>query len=398
MKKIVCLLLAVMLLASVVCTPACAAQDVTVFVNGEQVVFDVPPTIINSRTMVPLRAIFEKLGAVVIWDEETRTVTAGRDETTINVTIDSSVMFVNSVPVALDSPAVIIDNRTLVPVRAISEAFGCTVEWMEESREVLILDEKTMPIDPEIIEVSNALELVNAIGDNRVISLQPGTYDLSNLYTQNITNPSVEFGDYYGHQMSIWDVHNMTISGGGNAKIVIDNVNEEVLRFEECSGIVLEGLTVGHVKPNKEYECEAAVTYFENCDEVVIDSCNLFGCGSMGVEAFRTDKLFIYKTNIYECTFAGVYLESCDEAQMIFCDMHDCNFYGSGVILGNTDLFLSECTFRNIKGDEHLYDFVDFEAMSAVHAHMCTYENVNCKQGLGLEDERIWVDNEPAKG
>ena len=400
MKKVLSVLLALCLVASFFVVPASAEEPINVFVNEKEVEFDVSPAIINSRTMVPLRAIFEALGAEVDWDEETRTVTAWRDEVYINVTIDSNVMFVCGKPVSLDSPAIIMDSRTLVPVRAISESFGCEVEWIADKRDVMIWDMEPQPIDPDpgidpqIIEVSTVDELLAAIGDNRVIELAPGEYNLSKA--KKVKSSFVTFEEYFD-QVIIHDVVNMTIEGP--ATILSDNVNADVLRFTNCSGIILSKLTVGHVKPNEEYECEGSVTWFQECYDVNVEECNLFGCGAIGVQAWNTDDLFIYKTNIYECTYAGVYLDGCDDAQMIFCDMHDCNFWGAGLELSNTELFLSECTFRNIWSEGYLYEFFDFEAMSSVHAHMCTYENIKCKYGvLDENDDRIWVDNEPAKG
>lgn len=99
---------------------------------------DVPPTIINNRTMVPLRAIFEALGAVVDWDDETKTVFAINNDKIIVMQIGQDVMYVNEERKELDSPSVIMDGRTLVPVRAIAEAFGNTVGYDEETKTVTI--------------------------------------------------------------------------------------------------------------------------------------------------------------------------------------------------------------------------------------------------------------------
>ena len=99
---------------------------------------DVPPTIINDRTMVPLRAIFEALGAVVSWDGETKTIFAVNGNTVVVMQIGQEMMYVNSERVSLDSPSVIVEDRTLVPVSAIAEAFGNNVEYDEETKTVKI--------------------------------------------------------------------------------------------------------------------------------------------------------------------------------------------------------------------------------------------------------------------
>lgn len=96
------------------------------------------PVIVNSRTMVPLRAIFETMGAQVDWNEETRTVTAVRGDVTVSLAIDSDQLYVNGTAVTIDTPAQIINNRTMVPVRAIAESFNCEVDWNEDARRVYI--------------------------------------------------------------------------------------------------------------------------------------------------------------------------------------------------------------------------------------------------------------------
>ena len=99
---------------------------------------DVPPTIINDRAMVPLRAIFEALGALVSWDGETQTVFAINNNTVIAMQIGQDAMYSNGERIELDSPSVIIEDRTLVPVRAIAEAFGNNVDYDAETKTVTI--------------------------------------------------------------------------------------------------------------------------------------------------------------------------------------------------------------------------------------------------------------------
>ncbi len=135
-KKILLLLLVALLFALSV-TPA-LASNVKVKVGGELIKFDVKPQIINNRTMVPLRKIFETLDATVEWDGDAKTVTATKDDTTISLTIDSPTMYVNGKAVTLDSPACLVDNRTLVPVRAISEGFNLKVDWDDNTRTVRV--------------------------------------------------------------------------------------------------------------------------------------------------------------------------------------------------------------------------------------------------------------------
>ncbi len=115
-------------------------QDrVRVVINGKEIEFDVDPVIQDGRTLVPMRKIFEELNAEVMWFEEEQTVVAKRrSDVRIVVQIGNRIMTVGDVEKELDVPAQLIDGRTLVPVRAISEALECTVDWDEATRTVII--------------------------------------------------------------------------------------------------------------------------------------------------------------------------------------------------------------------------------------------------------------------
>jgi len=114
---------------------------VKVMVNGSYLQFDVPPTIIEGRTLVPLRGIFEALGVVPQWDGTTRTVTAKTDEVDMTLKIGSNVATVNGQDITLDVPSRIINGRTLVPARFIAESLGATVGWKQATRTVIIEDQ-----------------------------------------------------------------------------------------------------------------------------------------------------------------------------------------------------------------------------------------------------------------
>ncbi len=113
---------------------------IQVFVNGEEIMFDVPPKIENGRTLVPMRAIFEALGAEVLWDDTTKTVTAKKGDNTVVLTIGENILYKNSSAVVLDTPAKIENSRTIVPVRAVSEGLSCFVSWDDATRSVIITE------------------------------------------------------------------------------------------------------------------------------------------------------------------------------------------------------------------------------------------------------------------
>ncbi len=112
--------------------------------NNAYIYSDSPATIVNGRTLVPMRAIFEKLGCEIEWDGETSTVTGrrlnadGETYTVVKLTIDDATAYLNDSPITLDTPATLINSRTMVPVRFIAESLGATVKWDSVSQTVLI--------------------------------------------------------------------------------------------------------------------------------------------------------------------------------------------------------------------------------------------------------------------
>lgn len=150
MKKTVAFFVSLCMALVLIAVPVYGAEDrpIRVMVDGAELAFDVDPVIENDRTLVPMRLIFEALGAKVDWDEATRTALAVKGDVKISITIDSAELMKNSKAVALDAPARLIGGRTLVPVRAVSEGMGAKVDWNEASRTVQIVTSEE-PSQPE---------------------------------------------------------------------------------------------------------------------------------------------------------------------------------------------------------------------------------------------------------
>lgn len=175
MKKVLAATLATVSVMTV--SASVMADDaIKVLVNGGEVKFDVQPFIENDRTLVPMRAIFEALGADVAWDEKDRTVVSYDPVSDVSITmqIDKDVMFVDGTEYKLDTPAKIVNDRTFVPLRAISESMNSTVNWDGETRTVTIEKDLTQKsgvgienpwIDYKSIDEVNAA--INESGDKK---------------------------------------------------------------------------------------------------------------------------------------------------------------------------------------------------------------------------------------
>ena len=113
-------------------------SPIKVLLNGKRIQFDQPPVIDNGRTLVPLRAIFEAMDATVSWDDKTKTVTAQKGDITVVMVIGNKAMTKNGNQILLDVPPQILNGRTLVPARAVAESFGAKVDWDANTRTVII--------------------------------------------------------------------------------------------------------------------------------------------------------------------------------------------------------------------------------------------------------------------
>lgn len=116
-----------------------ASEEIKVYVNDTAIAFDVPPIFVKNFTLVPVRAVFEALGAKIEWDNYTKTVTITRG-TEVRVQPGNRIAMVNNIPNVMEVPAVGINGRIMVPIRFISEAIGANVDWVNETKTVFIND------------------------------------------------------------------------------------------------------------------------------------------------------------------------------------------------------------------------------------------------------------------
>jgi hypothetical protein len=137
MRRRLCVVLIVVAAALLLPTNA-SAQEIQVYVDGRPMHFDVPPTAVQGRVLVPLRGVFEQLGATVDFDARTQHIVAVRGSQSVELALGSRQARVNDAPKLLDVAAFTINGRTMVPLRFVSESLGATVQWVEASRTILI--------------------------------------------------------------------------------------------------------------------------------------------------------------------------------------------------------------------------------------------------------------------
>lgn len=160
MKKIIAFLLSLIVVFSGITVFGAEAAVNTVvltigssamLVNGESKAIDeqgTAPVIIDGRTLLPVRAVVEEFGGTVGWEAETQTVTLVKGEDTVKLVIGEKTAYLNDEASELDTAPAIINGRTMLPIRFVAESFGLVVNWEAASRTVTIA-ENVQAVEPE---------------------------------------------------------------------------------------------------------------------------------------------------------------------------------------------------------------------------------------------------------
>lgn len=126
-----------------------SASAVDLYVDSVKLEPDVPPTVVDGHTLVPLRSIFDALGAELQWDNTTKIAAGSRGDSTIAIQIDSPAALVNGEEKILEAPAQIVNGSTMVPARFVAEGLNCIVKWDKATDSIYISTTGTDPVIPQ---------------------------------------------------------------------------------------------------------------------------------------------------------------------------------------------------------------------------------------------------------
>ena len=184
------------------------------------------------------------------------------------------------------------------------------------------------PADDNAIRVTNVDELLAAIAPNTVIELAAGIYDLSTAsnYGTDTHSSYYSWNGVYSNnekaaELVIQNVDGLTLRGVGFKETTIAAVPRyaNVISFVGCANLTLSGFTAGHT--TEPGFCSGGVLRLENCQAVRVDSCGLFGCGTIGVDALDCSDLTVTASRIYECSYSAVALSRCRNVRVEDCDI-----------------------------------------------------------------------------
>jgi hypothetical protein len=148
--------------------------EVNVKIDGKLMAFDQPALLVDGNTVVPLRGVFENLGAAVEWDQNSQTILARKGTTLVELKVGSKSMKVNGESKKLTVAPQMINNRTMIPLRAVSEALGATVGWDGKTTTALITSlsiekDVTPPQQPEVDRVTDVTKSVTGTSETNAL-------------------------------------------------------------------------------------------------------------------------------------------------------------------------------------------------------------------------------------
>ncbi|MDD3852511.1 MAG: CAP-associated domain-containing protein [Syntrophomonadaceae bacterium] len=166
-KKSSIILLAFLFIITLFPMPVLGAASPSIVINNQLLHTAVPPIIVENRTLAPIRGVFEELGATVKWQEQTQSVHINRDNLLITMRINQRHAYINGNPYIMDTAPIIYKDYTMVPLRFISEALAAEVTWDSRPRTVYI---NTEP-DNRWQSLCSARGVAMGEEDSRVLSI-----------------------------------------------------------------------------------------------------------------------------------------------------------------------------------------------------------------------------------
>ena len=207
---------------------------------------------------------------------------------------------------------------------------------------------ETMPAGERTeVVVSTVDELIAAIASDTEIVLKDGTYDLSTAKDYGTDWSDIHYWseEFDGPALNIYGVDNLVIrsESGDVTKCTISAVPRyaDVLKFISCTNVTVSGITAGHtVEPGY---CTGGVLYFEDCDNVLVNSCGLYGCGILGVRAELCSAIAVTGCEIYECSYGGIQMGNTSGIRIENCSFRD---------LGGDAMYFYECKDVTVDGEQ----------------------------------------------
>lgn len=255
MKKILKLVIFAFVMLAACCFSAYAKDNIKLYIDGKLIKTDVAPEIVNNRTLVPVRSVFEELGAEVTWISSRKQVIIRSVTTRIVFNLGKSKAYVDDKGYELDVAATAIDGRTMIPVRFVSEKLGYDVEWSSQANAVHINTPNSKILGSVITNVN-----VSKYSKNTKVTItaddlkKPEISYASNpmRFIADFTDGKLENGDSY-ISVNNKDITQVRFAQHPDfARVVIEAPTDAKFTVKYTSGkmiITVEGVEAPVVKP-----------------------------------------------------------------------------------------------------------------------------------------------------
>ena len=211
---------------------------------------------------------------------------------------------------------------------------------------------QTVPCQDGVYTVSTVDELIAAIGPDREIRLEKGTYDLStaSTYAGDTGNEWCYWAEVYdGYELVIQFANNLTITGAGKGVTILSAAPRyaQVLRLNSCRNVSMTGFTAGHTK--EPGSCVGGVICLEYDRGVSIRNVGLYGCGVTGVSTDSCSDVTVANSDIYECSYNGIQVMNSTGVGVVNCRLYDLGkteeWEASEVfnLVSSSDITISDC-------------------------------------------------------
>ncbi len=319
-------------------------------------------------------------------------------------------------------------TRLLSTILAVALLTGCGVAAGPVSEKTSETEDDTSNVGGGVVQVDTVDEFLAAIAPNTVIELAEGVYDLStasdygrntksSYYSWNLEG--VADGNEVDAELVIHSVNDLTIRGAGVDKTTIVAVPRyaDVIEFSGCEKVSISNLTAGHT--NGSDYCTGGVLLMDNCTGVNVDTCGLYGCGTIGVTGIASENINVTNCDIYECSVGAIRANGCEEFLISDCDIHDIGvkgeydgyvlfdvYYGTGFtvynckihdnkaagLLYNTEtenvVFLSSEVTKNTF-TESVFNFAE----NGATVDGCCFEDINCTYWYPMDTQYVATDS-----
>lgn len=264
----------------------------------------------------------------------------------------------------------------------------------------------------DYIRVYNAEQFLNALGSNRnvlvakntVINLTPILNDESRFRTRyKIWMPDASSGIaggretviseevFDGRQLTLVNMKQLTIEGEQNSRIVVEPRYAFCINFVDCSQCTVRNLTIGHTEGGY---CEGGVIGVKRGWRNMVTDCDLYGCGTYGLELDGTNSFSLYASNIHDCTYGIMQLRDCEAVQCTHCDFFNNREYAlieSNRCVGTV---FEDCRFFANYGDAPLFSFDrEFTLLGCVIYHPT--ENLGTMNLCEQPGAKNWFSENP---